>query len=309
MSKAPKIPDLLKEIKEAYTTGKLAVFVGAGISRLYGCDGWKELAHRLVKRCFDSNKIIFKQQEILLSDDNYKKVISFCKGKLEEKDYIECVKSGCEGDGKKQNIYKSILKLGSDNIYLTTNIDDMFSKEFNGRIKSKPHEFKQEIETDYLYHLHGHIGVPNSLVLTIKEYIEHYRDERYAQFLSSIFSTYTVLFIGYGLREWEILDRIVSKFSSPKALPKFILLPVHEGMDEVEKEYFEPFDITLIPCEKETKGYMQIVEVIQSWVKQMDPNDFLSSLEEVKEIASCAYTPERGKKLKKLVFSQNENKK
>ena len=45
------IPLIPPEILEAVNTKTLAVFVGAGVSRVMGCMGWDELSRRLVKRC------------------------------------------------------------------------------------------------------------------------------------------------------------------------------------------------------------------------------------------------------------------
>ena len=45
------IPLIPPKIFEAVNTGSLAVFAGAGVSRVMGCLGWNDLAKRLVKRC------------------------------------------------------------------------------------------------------------------------------------------------------------------------------------------------------------------------------------------------------------------
>ncbi|MCX7727460.1 MAG: hypothetical protein N2053_11510 [Chitinispirillaceae bacterium] len=44
----PKIP---QKIIEAVDNDKLAVFIGAGVSRLIGCKGWDQLAQNLVEKC------------------------------------------------------------------------------------------------------------------------------------------------------------------------------------------------------------------------------------------------------------------
>ena len=45
-----------KEIVEAVNNETLAVFIGAGVSRLIGCMGWEQLAQNLVNRCFSIKK-------------------------------------------------------------------------------------------------------------------------------------------------------------------------------------------------------------------------------------------------------------
>ena len=306
MSKEIKLPKLPDEIKKDSKRGRLAVFIGAGVSQLYGCDSWKELSHRLVKKCFDLKVINFERQERLLADGNYKKIISFCHNKLKNTDrkeeYIKCIKEGCKDKSKKCDIYDNIHKLGSDNIYLTTNIDNIFSRKFKGAIKSEINDFKQGAESNFLYHLHGHIDKLDSLVLTVDEYIDRYQESIYTNFLAAIFANYTVLFIGYGLNEWEILNQILKQFSNKRERRErklFILLPVYKSMLEVEQAYFIPFGITVLSCEKKDRGYGEIGEVIRGWVKELQelPKALFKDQEKIKKIASAPYTEEIGKEL------------
>jgi hypothetical protein len=58
----PSLPD---GIKEAVNKEELAVFVGAGASRLMGCMGWDELARELVSACHQAEYINFKEKETL----------------------------------------------------------------------------------------------------------------------------------------------------------------------------------------------------------------------------------------------------
>ncbi|MBF0539272.1 MAG: hypothetical protein HQL03_13570 [Nitrospirae bacterium] len=57
MSTIEPIPDLPVEIIDAVDNGTLAVFIGAGVSRLVGCLGWDELAKNLVERCCERKLI------------------------------------------------------------------------------------------------------------------------------------------------------------------------------------------------------------------------------------------------------------
>ncbi len=45
------VPLVPPQIRDAVNSKTLAVFVGAGVSRVMGCMGWDELSRRLVKRC------------------------------------------------------------------------------------------------------------------------------------------------------------------------------------------------------------------------------------------------------------------
>ena len=47
--------------------------------------------------------------------------------------------------------------------------------------------------------------------MTTPQYLTHYEDNRVQEFLDELFERHTVLFVGYGLEEWEILERILRK--------------------------------------------------------------------------------------------------
>jgi len=57
-------------------------------------------------------------------------------------------------------------------------------------------------------HLHGHLDDRNSMVVSIHQYRERYHNTAFVQRLQDILCYRTVLFIGYGLEEDEILDRV-----------------------------------------------------------------------------------------------------
>jgi SIR2-like protein len=70
---------------------------------------------------------------------------------------------------------------------------------------------------DVVIHLHGSVKSPGGMILTTPHYVQHYANDRKAQenivltFLEGLFRDKTVLFIGYGLAELEILEYLVVK--------------------------------------------------------------------------------------------------
>jgi hypothetical protein len=44
-----RIPEVPGEVRDAVNNGTLAVFIGAGVSRLVGCEGWDTLARNLIR--------------------------------------------------------------------------------------------------------------------------------------------------------------------------------------------------------------------------------------------------------------------
>ena len=122
-------------------------------------------------------------------------------------------------------------------VYLTTNYDDFMTRalesrnrdakreicRWNSLTKSEPSKFdegyKPTVANPVVFHLHGHTGRPESIVLTEDDYFDFLvnvsRDqmvipERIQQALTET----SVLFIGYGLADWNfrVLLQGLSRF-------------------------------------------------------------------------------------------------
>ncbi|MCK4733701.1 MAG: SIR2 family protein [Methanophagales archaeon] len=122
---------------------------------------------------------------------------------------------------------------------LTTNYDSLiegaYAIENNGRI---PSVFTQEdlltrpspLHRDdfFIFKLHGHFDRPSTIILGSRDYQDLlFRTPGYRQFLETLFSTHTIVFIGFGANDPDldnILDRLSSIYS--RTLDKhYILLP------------------------------------------------------------------------------------
>ena len=81
----PEIPPVPPKIIEAINDRKLAVFIGAGVSRLVGCIGWDELARNLVNCCYGFKLIDLGERESLCESKDHKKTITICYNLLNTK--------------------------------------------------------------------------------------------------------------------------------------------------------------------------------------------------------------------------------
>lgn len=77
------IPKLPEQIIDAVNRDTLAIFIGAGVSRIIGCASWEKLANDLIESCFSNSCINFKEKETLHTYDP-KKSITICKFILTE---------------------------------------------------------------------------------------------------------------------------------------------------------------------------------------------------------------------------------
>jgi hypothetical protein len=278
-----KIPPLPNEIKEAVDNDNLAVFVGAGVSRIVGCDGWNQLAKNLVDKCFRLNKsnsepcINYKERDFLINDYDHKKPITICYSLLKENNYeeeffetLDNSLIGCPKILKTQNIYDELIKLHG--LFITTNVDQHFDNKFEtSRILYQGIDFDMSrIDRTNLYHIHGSMLDRKSLIFRVDDYLERYNDIPFKDFLKEIFKKYVLLFIGYGLTEFELLNFIVEKFdtSQPKELKKFSLQPYYKGEENIlrlNQFYYDRLGISIIGYELDEKGYFQLYDIIKDW--------------------------------------------
>ncbi|MGO9971931.1 MAG: SIR2 family NAD-dependent protein deacylase [Solirubrobacteraceae bacterium] len=118
-------------------------------------------------------------------------------------------------------------------VYLTTNYDDYMEKalvavnrtarvevcRWNSglrRRRSQLAESEPELGRPVVFHLHGHIDDPDSLVLTEDDYLDFMVNARRYESASDmtlqvlppmvdeLISTTSLLFLGYGLRDWNL---------------------------------------------------------------------------------------------------------
>lgn len=296
------IPRLPQAIKEAVNNDRLAVFIGAGISRLAGCLGWDELARKLIERCFKEQKangdncITFKEKETLSYINDHKKVITICyhilKNNGHEEQFYDVMRRALKGDEKDSaNIYDVIRKLRG--LCVTTNADEFFDRKFGEQnLVYKESDFKSDrLDRTKLYHIHGSIKEPESLVFTVDKYIRRYRgNPDFRSFLQEIFGKYTILFVGYGLAEFEMLDYVITNVGADQQKKHFVLEGFFSGEDnilEFHKYYYSSLGINVVPYLKDMIGFRQIIKVIGSWEREINQTTtFLyDSFQELEEAA------------------------
>jgi hypothetical protein len=130
-------------------------------------------------------------------------------------------------------------------------------------------------DTGIVIHVHGSISSPEKMVVTTKEYLEHYDRENIRHFLGELFARKTVLFLGYGLEENELLEHILRRGSaSPTgdrrrfALQGFFKSqqPLYEKLYDY---YKDSFGVHLIGYIRDHKNYRQQDAIVNTWAPQI----------------------------------------
>jgi len=197
------------------------IFYGAGVSRLAGYKLWKELAREIVQRfwmrqkkerLFDPELLTYSLKEYLQKGADEIEIINYMHS-INDQVFVEEVRRIFHDDRQRSTdtVYYYLSKLNNgNNVFVTTNIDVGFQNYLglSDEVVSIVPDFSNPPKL--ITYLHGNIENEKSWILTGRHYHDNYyrEDATCMEFIKYIFANYTVIFIGYGLRDKEILDGI-----------------------------------------------------------------------------------------------------
>lgn len=297
-----EIPKLHPSIIEAIDNNKFAIFIGAGISRLVECSSWGELSRKYIKLCVEKGLIDHKDKETLEGYPDNRKVITIVYELLKstncESEFHQLMREALQnGSDKKTDIYSYIVGLSS--LIVTTNADNFLNSYYSSERIVANDFHPNKIDRTKLFKIHGTIDEQESLIFTLPSYFNRYGERGFQEFLVELFSKYTILFVGYGLAEFELLEFLFSRIKKPssKEIRHFILLDFYEGEDarfKLESIYYKHLGIEIIPYCKNKNGYNEIQNIFERWAKEISittsviPNT-------ISELDNCFLSPNKEK--------------
>ncbi|MFW2578763.1 SIR2 family protein [Aliarcobacter butzleri] len=278
------IPELPEGLKKAAEKGELVIFIGAGMSYSLGCKSWNHLASELINTCenLDNKPITHIEatqlRNLLNFSGNNKKIITICEKILEESGeknkFIQTMKESLNDekvkiDNPNLESYRDLFKLNG--IFVTTNADRHINQLFNDEnIIIEKFNKNTKLENKNLYKIHGCIQKIDTLIFTVEQYFKVYGDRGFTRFLEKLF-TKTVLFIGYGLGEFELLEFMFKNIHISKERFYYLTgyFTYEEQLCTFEQLYFKQLGIKLIPYSKDLLGHNQLNLVLKDWVERI----------------------------------------
>ncbi|HVN96880.1 MAG TPA: SIR2 family protein [Syntrophorhabdaceae bacterium] len=288
MGKAPDLREIFDppdEIVQAGLIGDLIFFVGAGASMLLGLPSWSGLAVKVLEDLRKNGYLNYSEIEQLNRLDP-KKQLSIAqliaKDNNYELDLIKHLTGKSEGD----SIYKAINDIGCSCV--TTNYDELLAPRFvdtkDGSATATPvnraynrDRFFAKLlnEPGTVVHLHGAISEPETMIVTTKDYLDNYDHKNVQEFLGELFEKKTVLFLGYGLEDTEVLEHILRRGSVEPtgnrkrfALQGFFMSqkPLYENLHAY---YEKSFGVHLLGFIRDHEDYQCLEKIIKSWANQI----------------------------------------
>ena len=280
--------DLPIQVKQAKESDDLVLFIGAGISKLLDVPLWGEFAEKVLedlreKKCFDYSDI-----EQLTGFLNPRQILSIAKSISETKRVELKFEKYFEKKAEPGSIYDTIKDIKC--VYVTTNYDGLFpSKNSSERVYGQSRiDFNLLNEQGKIIHLHGYKDEPDTMIVTMKDYLKCYSEKKIQDFLKYLFDIKTVVFFGYGLEDIEILEHIFRRGDMKKTteLRRFAVTGFFRSQSPLYKNlyayYQETFGVRLLGFAKDQKDYKAVEDIIRDWANQMKTADLYEGFDSEK---------------------------
>ncbi|HEY3778673.1 MAG TPA: SIR2 family protein [Rhizomicrobium sp.] len=312
----PLLPDVPEGIRDSATRGILVPFVGAGLSLLTGCPGWGQLAKGALHTFLDNGRFTHAQLAQIEHLSSRVKLAIALGMEKETKLSINFEKllmptNGYENEmGRK--VYGALSKMAKT--FITTNYDKWLDSEIilaaadavrpskalavaptplSRRVFDEVKDFTPEnLNSPGVFHIHGALRRTTGMVMTTSQYLRHYandhhsanpeQENRLLTFLEYLFKKKTVLFIGYGLEELEILEYVIQKARLPpkdgvRESKHFMIQGYFsheiELMRSMRSYYLNECGIELIGFRRDEKDWEQLAAVLEDFALRIPARD------------------------------------
>lgn len=230
-------PEVFDELHRAVHNRRVTAFVGAGVSVPAGLPKWSKLLEPLLER-LDYREKSKEREEIgiLLKEGpaHAAEALHQALGKQFDKqikEILEVYKYPGTGAIESLALLKGYLRG-----VVTTNLDRLLEDNLKWPAVTDLAGNAQG-PISKVVHLHGMIDSPQTWVLTNSQYNKkYYGDQAYADHVKSLFLRDTLMFVGYGMRDYEI-DRVCDRLESYDVHDR----PNHYFFMQVEEARAQPY--------------------------------------------------------------------
>jgi hypothetical protein len=292
-----KHDNFIKAISNSINREKLILFLGAGFSKLCGLPLWSDLAEKLLKVvvkeksvCFDETdkaklqSCIQDPRELISIAYNYMSTSPELKRKFFDS-MKECLTIDADHENPKSKKNRLQLRKFVKKTHatvITTNadtiLDNLFDKDCVVIGKKRIETFAPNLEKPQIVHLHGSVTDYTSLIFTTDQYLTFYNSDLIKNMIRAIFrqdSESTILFIGYGFTELQLLDFMITPCDSqPIQQNRFALngyYSYQKNVFEAEKQYYKVYGLQLISYPRDKLGYAGLLPALNYIYRKCEP--------------------------------------
>lgn len=261
-----------QRIIKASQNRSLSFFVGAGVSSLSGAPSWKELIKKICKKIDEPVKENYSSDEYLRIpqifyhsiNQNKDEYYKFIEENLNQKELLP------------NEVHKELLSFNPVS-FITTNFDELLENAAIQYCQSFisiacDNEVANINGDKYILKLHGDLKHKN-IVFKEEDYLNYSENFKLIEtLLKSIFSTNTVVFIGYGLNDYNI--KLILNWSKSLLKDNFnqpiFIYTDDSPLSEAELLYHKSRGLSVIDCTQITETgqeylprYMAVLNAIK----------------------------------------------
>ncbi len=269
------IQDVPTELVDSYLQKKCGFFVGAGLSRGAGYPDWPGLLLGLINKAEHNNSLSHERANecrSLAEDPNkYLMLAEEMKDILgvEVKTYIE--ETFSNSSVKPSAAHEALVELKNNNFIITTNYDQLIEKAFvkhdiyqTGYKYYEAHAIQRQLFRREFFLLKAHgdaVSAAENVILTDKDYRQLlYKEPGYQSALQSIFTMYSVIFIGCSLQdpELKLLMNYINAAFPEGGIPHYALMSTDGTVETERTRWRKDYNMRIIPISPDN-NYEDIV--------------------------------------------------
>ncbi|WP_181225888.1 SIR2 family protein [Helicobacter pylori] len=284
----------IDNIRKAHNENYLSIFAGAGISTESKLPKWGDLINELQKCLYGETK---KNEDYLVLAEKF-------YNQFGESFYYQTLKSLIPNSAKKNDLHLEIVKLNIKNL-ITTNWDNLFEQAINeeGRffniIKSDK-DIGSSTGFAKFIKMHGSLD-ENNIVFKEQDYLEYSKYFPLIEnYIKGVFSTDTVILLGYSLSDQNVKQIISWVNSHSKSVKPIYFIKTAKEFDRIEFEFYKNKNIHILYTQElfEKKGHYEELLSFLKEIKKDKPKDISKSYSGI--ISST-------KQLRKIIFNFDYN--
>ncbi|MGL2468871.1 SIR2 family protein [Helicobacter pylori] len=284
----------IDNIRKAHNENYLSIFAGAGISAESKLPKWGDLINELQKCLYGDTK---KNEDYLVLAEKF-------YNQFGESFYYQTLKSLIPNNAKPNDLHLGIVKLNIKNL-ITTNWDNLFEQAINEEgiffniIKSDK-DIGSSTGFAKFIKMHGSLD-ENNIVFKEQDYLEYSNNFPLIEnYIKGVFSTDTVILLGYSLSDQNVKQIISWVNSHSKSVKPIYFIKTAKEFDRIEFEFYKNKNIHILYTQ-EYFGKQGHYEELLSFLKEIKkdkPKDISKSYSGI--ISST-------KQLRKMIFNFDYN--
>jgi len=233
------------ELAENLEKGRVVLFVGSGMSQPQ-LPGWRGLLEQMVQQAELNGIYIDSHRKLEIGELIAKDELLVAAGKVKQalgKDFHSILKRVFTSANPTPTAAHKLLPRLPLKAVVTTNYDKLLEGVYPGSTHTSIHPKIPSLKEDFfLWKLHGDIDDADSIVLDETDYDALSVDSRIVTVLNGLFQHATVLFVGYGLKDPDLLLVLkeLTTILQQQTGPHFALMRTN-GMPVWERDRFRDY--------------------------------------------------------------------